>query len=61
MEERSCAVQVLDRVRAGSAIALVSDAGVPAVSDPGARLVAAAVADGLSVIPVPGWSESTSI
>lgn len=48
------AVQVLQRVRGGAAVALVSDAGVPAVSDPGAKLVAAAVAAGLPVVPVPG-------
>ncbi len=56
-----CAVQVLDRVRGGCAVALVSDAGVPAVSDPGAKLVAAAVANGLSVIPVPGEPELPSM
>ena len=49
-----CAAQVLERVRGGAAVALVSDAGVPAVSDPGASLVAAAVRGGLSVTPVPG-------
>ena len=48
------AVQVLQRVRGGASVALVSDAGVPAVSDPGAKLVAAAVAAGLPVVPVPG-------
>ena len=52
----SCAAQVLERVRGGAAVALVSDAGVPAVSDPGASLVAAAVRGGLSVTPVPGGS-----
>lgn len=51
------AVQVLQRVRGGAAVALVSDAGVPAVSDPGAKLVAAAVAAGLPVVPVPGEAE----
>jgi 16S rRNA (cytidine1402-2'-O)-methyltransferase len=35
-------------------IALVSDAGMPAISDPGAVLVAAAVAAGIQVVPVPG-------
>lgn len=35
-------------------LALVSDAGTPGVSDPGVRLVAAAVAEGLAVVPVPG-------
>ena len=50
----ACAVQVLQRVRGGAAVALVSDAGVPAISDPGAKLVAAAIAAGLPVVPVPG-------
>lgn len=49
-------VQVLERLHEGAAVALVSDAGMPAVSDPGAGLVAAAAAAGLRVIPVPGPS-----
>ena len=48
------AAQVLERLRAGAAIALVSDAGMPAISDPGAMLAAAAVEAGLPVVPVPG-------
>ena len=47
---------MLERLRAGAAVALVSDAGMPAVSDPGAGLIAAAAAAGLRVIPVPGPS-----
>ena len=45
---------VLARVRIGELVAVVSDAGTPGVSDPGGRLVAAAVADGLTVEAVPG-------
>ncbi len=45
---------MLERLRAGAAVALVSDAGMPAVSDPGAGLVAAAAAAGARVVPVPG-------
>jgi len=41
-------------LRAGKSVALVSDAGTPAVSDPGARLVAAVRDAGLPVIPIPG-------
>lgn len=48
--------QLLDRVRAGESVALVSDAGTPLLSDPGAELVAEAAADGLPVIPIPGAS-----
>jgi 16S rRNA (cytidine1402-2'-O)-methyltransferase len=45
---------VLRRLREGARIALVSDAGVPLVSDPGYRLVRAALAEGLNVTAVPG-------
>ena len=48
--------RVLERLRAGEAIALISDAGTPLVSDPGARVVDAAVAAGLRVVPIPGAS-----
>jgi 16S rRNA (cytidine1402-2'-O)-methyltransferase len=44
------------RLREGTVIALVSDAGVPLVSDPGYRLVRAAVEAGIPVVPVPGPS-----
>ena len=46
--------RVLDRLRAGQRVALVSDAGTPLVSDPGYRLVRAAIAAGLPVGAVPG-------
>lgn len=46
--------QILERLRAGEAIALVSDAGTPLISDPGFRLVQAAAAEGLRVSAVPG-------
>jgi 16S rRNA (cytidine1402-2'-O)-methyltransferase len=48
--------QVLPRLQAGERVALVSDAGMPAISDPGARLVAAAVAAGVPVTVLPGPS-----
>jgi 16S rRNA (cytidine1402-2'-O)-methyltransferase len=47
---------VLQRLTQGDSVALVSDAGTPAVSDPGAKLVAAVAAAGFRVEPVPGAS-----
>jgi 16S rRNA (cytidine1402-2'-O)-methyltransferase len=46
--------EVLDRLAAGETIAVVSDAGTPSLSDPGARLVARAVESGFEVSAVPG-------
>jgi 16S rRNA (cytidine1402-2'-O)-methyltransferase len=48
--------EVLPRLRAGEQIALVSDAGMPAISDPGARLVATALEAGVPITVVPGPS-----
>jgi 16S rRNA (cytidine1402-2'-O)-methyltransferase len=48
--------RVMEWLQAGDRVALVTDAGMPAVSDPGSRLVAAAVAAGYSVEVVPGPS-----
>jgi 16S rRNA (cytidine1402-2'-O)-methyltransferase len=47
---------LIARILAGESMALVTDAGTPLVSDPGARLVAAAAAAGVPVVPVPGAS-----
>jgi 16S rRNA (cytidine1402-2'-O)-methyltransferase len=52
-EERA-ARQVLDALAGGNSVALVSDAGTPAISDPGARVVALARAAGYPVSPIPG-------
>ena len=52
--EREVAEKLIERLRAGQRIALVSDAGTPAISDPGARIVDAVLAAGLRVIPLPG-------
>jgi 16S rRNA (cytidine1402-2'-O)-methyltransferase len=54
--ERSAAERVLQRLAAGERVAYVSDAGTPAVSDPGALLVAQARAAGHRVLPIPGAS-----
>lgn len=48
--------KLIDRLSAGAAMALVSDAGTPAVADPGYRLIGAAIDAGISVVPVPGAS-----
>jgi 16S rRNA (cytidine1402-2'-O)-methyltransferase len=52
--ERERSIELAARLTAGESIALVSDAGTPAVSDPGYRLVRAAIERGASVVPVPG-------
>lgn len=54
--EQAAAGRVLEALRDGKSVAYVSDAGTPGISDPGARLVAAARASGLPVIPIPGAS-----
>ena len=54
--EREVAQTLIARLHAGERIALVSDAGTPAVSDPGARIVDAVRAAGLLVLPLPGPS-----
>jgi len=54
--EREVADKLVARLRAGERVALVSDAGTPAVSDPGARIVDAVRAAGLQVVPIPGAS-----
>jgi 16S rRNA (cytidine1402-2'-O)-methyltransferase len=48
--------EVLPRLSAGERVALVSDAGMPSISDPGARLIAAARAKGIAVTVLPGPS-----
>ena len=52
--ERESAEKIIGRLRKGERIALVSDAGTPAISDPGARIVDAVIDAGLSVIPIAG-------
>ncbi|MCU1457179.1 MAG: rRNA ((1402)-2-O)-methyltransferase [Actinomycetia bacterium] len=54
--ERDSALEVVALVRAGKTVVYVSDAGMPVVSDPGERLVAACVDAGLSIEVVPGPS-----
>ena len=54
--EAERAAELAERLAAGEVIALVSDAGVPLVSDPGYRLVRAAIEMGITVEPIPGPS-----
>ena len=58
--EREAANKVIAWIAAGEAVAYVSDAGTPAVSDPGARLVAAVREAGLTIVPIPGVSAVTT-
>src|SRR5207247_8733352 len=54
--ERWKGERILEALRAGRDVAIVSDAGTPGISDPGYRLVRDARAEGLPLIPVPGPS-----
>jgi 16S rRNA (cytidine1402-2'-O)-methyltransferase len=59
--EREAAQGVIQRLQSGERIAYVSDAGTPAVSDPGARLAAAVLQAGFRVMPLPGASSITAL
>ena len=59
--ESSATEQVIVRLQRGERVAYLSDAGTPAISDPGARLVALVQAAGFRVIPIPGASSVTAI
>jgi 16S rRNA (cytidine1402-2'-O)-methyltransferase len=52
--ERERAAELVNLLAGGASVALVSDAGTPGVSDPGYRLVRAAIEHGISIVPVPG-------
>lgn len=54
--ERQVLAGLVERLRGGDSIALISDAGTPLVSDPGFQLVRAARAAGVTVVPIPGPS-----
>jgi 16S rRNA (cytidine1402-2'-O)-methyltransferase len=58
--EAQAAQAVIERLRRGERVAYASDAGTPAVSDPGARLVAAVREAGLAIVPLPGPSSVTT-
>lgn len=58
---QAAAAAVLDHLREGRSVALVSDAGTPAISDPGSMVVAAAHEAGFPVVPIPGPSAVTTL
>jgi 16S rRNA (cytidine1402-2'-O)-methyltransferase len=58
--ERHRAMELIESLKAGARIALVSDAGMPGISDPGSWLVAEAIAAGVPVIPIPGANAALS-
>ncbi len=59
-QEFSRSRQVIEKLLGGEDVALVSDAGTPAVSDPGAVLVRQAIGEGIRVVPIPGPSALTA-
>jgi len=58
--EREAAALVIERLARGERVACISDAGTPAISDPGAALVAAVQAAGYRVLPIPGASSAAA-
>ena len=58
--EKQKASELIDELKQGKSVALVSDAGTPTVSDPGYRLIKQAVAEKIQVIPIPGVSAVTA-
>ncbi len=58
--EAQRAAELVEKLKAGARIALVSDAGMPGVADPGYRIVAQAIAASIPVVPVPGASAVVS-
>ena len=54
--ERTRARDLINRLKSGDSIALLSDAGTPGISDPGYRLILSAIQEGIKITPVPGPS-----
>ena len=59
--ERRRTPELVERMRAGARVALVTDAGTPGVADPGYHLVRGAIEAGIPVVPVPGASAVTAL
>src|SRR5512141_788262 len=53
-KEKAKAEETIRRLQGGESVALISDAGTPGVSDPGAVLIRRAIGEGIRVVPVPG-------
>lgn len=58
--EHEAAARIVEKLQAGDSVALISDAGTPGISDPGARVVAAVRAAGCKVVPLPGPCAATT-
>jgi 16S rRNA (cytidine1402-2'-O)-methyltransferase len=58
--ERERAAELIEAIKAGGRVAVVSDAGMPGISDPGAWLAREAIAAGVAVIPIPGANAALS-
>lgn len=58
--EMARCVSLIDKIKSGLSVALISDAGTPSVSDPGFRLVQAAIGNHIRVVPIPGVSAVTA-
>ena len=58
--ERDRAAKLIEELKSGARIAVVSDAGTPGISDPGSVLVREAIAAGIAVIPIPGANAALS-
>jgi 16S rRNA (cytidine1402-2'-O)-methyltransferase len=59
--ERAKALTLVERIKNGASVALVSDAGTPAISDPGFRLVSEAIRAGVDIVPLPGASALVTV
>ena len=58
--ETGRAAELVEQLKAGARIAVVSDAGTPGIADPGAEIASAAIAAGISVFPIPGANAALS-
>ncbi len=58
--EKEKATRLIERMERGQSVALVSDAGTPSVSDPGYRLISAAIDRSIRVVPIPGPSAAVT-